>query len=218
MIDLVAVRPLRKRKFHHLAPMIATIGCATIVINVSQGIFCAEVYRFPFDFMPATTYNFWAIQLTLLQIIIVGVALSLMLIIIFLLNRTRWGKAVRSVAESPRTSALLGIPVERVFQLTAFAASALGGAAGVLTGINFNAIHAFMGGPIMHRGIAVIILGGMGDIRGAVLGGLILGFAEIMSVAYLSSDFRDAISFGLLFIILLVRPSGIFGSTIERKG
>ena len=70
----------------------------------------------------------------------------------------------------------------------------------------------------MHRGIAVIILGGMGDIRGAVLGGLILGFAEIMSVAYLSSDFRDAISFGLLFIILLVRPSGIFGSTIERKG
>jgi branched-chain amino acid transport system permease protein len=88
----------------------------------------------------------------------------------------------------------------------------------VLTGINFNAIHAFMGGPIMHRGIAVIILGGMGDIRGAVLGGLILGFAEIMSVAYLSSDFRDAISFGLLFIILLVRPAGIFGSNIERKG
>jgi branched-chain amino acid transport system permease protein len=75
-----------------------------------------------------------------------------------------------------------------------------------------------MGGPIMHRGIAVIILGGMGDIRGAVLGGLILGFAEIMSVAYLSSDYRDAISFGLLFIILLVRPAGIFGSHIERKG
>jgi branched-chain amino acid transport system permease protein len=75
-----------------------------------------------------------------------------------------------------------------------------------------------MGGPIMHRGIAVIILGGMGDIRGAVLGGLILGFAEIMSVAYLSSDFRDAVSFGLLFIILLIRPTGIFGSKIEREG
>jgi branched-chain amino acid transport system permease protein len=64
----------------------------------------------------------------------------------------------------------------------------------------------------------VIILGGMGDIRGAVLGGLILGFAEIMSVAYLSSDFRDAVSFGLLFVILLIRPSGIFGSNVERKG
>ncbi len=217
-IDLTAIRPLRRRKFHHLAPMIATIGCATIITSIFQGIFGAEIYRFPFDFMPATSFNFWTIQLTLLQIIIVSVALILMMIIIFLLNRTKWGKAVRSVAESPRTAALLGIPVERVFQLTAFSAAALGGAAGVLTGINFNAVHAFMGGPIMHRGIAVIILGGMGDIRGAVLGGLILGFAEIMSVAYLSSDFRDAISFGLLFIILLIRPAGIFGGATERKG
>jgi branched-chain amino acid transport system permease protein len=218
LIDLLAIRPLRKRKFHHLAPMIATIGCATFIISVSQGVFGAEIYRFPFDFMPATSYSIGVIQLTLLQLIIIGVALLLMVIIIFLLNSTKWGKAVRSVAENPRTAALLGIPVERVFQITSFAASALGGAAGVLTGINFNAIHTFMGGPIMHRGIAVIILGGMGDIRGAVVGGLILGFAEIMSVAYLSSDFRDAISFGLLFIILLVRPSGIFGSNIERKG
>jgi branched-chain amino acid transport system permease protein len=218
LIDLVAVRPLRKRKFHHLAPMIATIGCATIIISISQGLFGAEIYRFPFDFMPATSFNIASIQLSLLQVIIIGIALFLMLIIILLLNRTKWGKAVRAVAENSRTAALLGIPVERVFQITAFSASALGGAAGVLTGINFNAIHAFMGGPIMHRGIAVIILGGMGDIRGAVLGGLILGFAEIMSVAYLSSDFRDAVSFGLLFIILLVRPSGIFGSKIEREG
>ena len=168
--------------------------------------------------MPATAFTIGAMQLTLLQVIIIGIALFLMLVIIFLLNRTKWGKAVRAVAENPRTAALLGIPVERVFQLTAFSASALGGAAGVLTGINFNAIHTFMGGPIMHRGIAVIILGGMGDIRGAVVGGLILGFSEILSVAYLSSDFRDAVSFGLLFIILLVRPSGIFGSKIEREG
>ena len=108
LIDLAAVRPLRKRKFHHLAPMIATIGCATIITSISQGIFGAEIYRFPFDFMPATSYNFWAVQLTLLQIIIVSVALFLMMIIIFLLNKTKWGKAVRSVAESPRTSALLG--------------------------------------------------------------------------------------------------------------
>jgi branched-chain amino acid transport system permease protein len=218
LIDLVAVRPLRKRKFHHLAPMIATIGCATIVTSITQGVFGAEIYRFPFDFMPDISYSIAAVQFTMLQVIIIGVALLLMLIIIFLLNKTRWGKAVRAVAEAPRTAALLGIPVERVFQITAFTASALGGAAGVLTGINFNAIHAFMGGPIMHRGIAVIILGGMGDIRGAVLGGLVLGFAEIMSVAYLSSDFRDAISFGLLFIILLIRPAGIFGTKIEREG
>lgn len=74
-----------------------------------------------------------------------------------------------------------------------------------------------MGQPILDKGIAVIILGGMGDIRGAMLAGLFLGFVEVMSVAYLSSDLRDAISFGLLFLILLVRPSGLFGKVLERK-
>lgn len=218
LLDLTAIRPLRKRKAHHLSPMIATIGSATLVTSVAQGLFGAEVYRFPFDFMPAESYTIGAIQLTLLQIIIVCTSFTLLLTIILLLNKTKWGKAVRAVAENPRTATLLGIPVERVFQVTTFAASALGGAAGVLTGINFNAIHTFMGGPILHRGIAVIILGGMGDIRGAMLGGLILGFSEIMSVAYLSSDFRDAVSFGMLFIILLIRPAGIFGGNSERKG
>jgi len=141
-----------------------------------------------------------------------------MTVMVLLLKRTVWGTAVRAVSENPRTAALLGIPVERVYGITSFVSSSLGGAAGVLTGLNFNAIHTFMGGPILHRGIAVIILGGMGDMRGAMLGGLILGLAEVLSVAYLSSDFRDAVSFGLLFLILLVRPSGIFGKTAERKG
>jgi branched-chain amino acid transport system permease protein len=218
LIDLIAVGPLRKRKFHHLAPMIATIGCATIITSTYQGIFGAEAYRFPFDFVPSTSYDIGGIQLTLLQLIIISISLFLMVVLIFFLNKTRWGKAVRAVAENPKTAALLGIPVEQVFRLTMSISSAFGGAAGVLTGLNFNTIHTFMGGPILHRGIAVIILGGMGDIRGAMAGGLILGFSEILSVAYISSDFRDAISFGLLFLILLVRPSGIFGKVIERKG
>jgi branched-chain amino acid transport system permease protein len=139
-------------------------------------------------------------------------------VMVLFLTRTAWGAAVRAVAENARTAALLGVPVERVYRTTSALSSALGGAAGVLTGLNFNAIHTYMGGPIMHRGIAVIILGGLGDVRGAMLGGLILGCSEVLSVAYLSSDFRDAVSFGLLFLILLVRPSGIFGRTAERKG
>jgi branched-chain amino acid transport system permease protein len=218
IIDLVALRPLRKKKFHHLAPMIATIGCATIITSTSQGIFGAEVYRFPFDFIPETSYNLGGFQLTLLQLMIIGISFGLMIILVLFLKKTKWGKAMRAVSENPETASLLGIPAEKVFRLTSFTASALGGAAGVLTGLNFNAVHVYMGGPILHRGIAVIIIGGMGDIKGAMLGGMILGFSEILSVAYISSDFRDAISFGLLFLILLIRPSGIFGKALERKG
>lgn len=217
-IEFAALRPLRSRKHHHLAPMIATIGCATMITSLYQGVFGAEVYRFPFAFAPSTVFTAGGVRLTLLQAVIIGTSVGLMVVMAFLLRRTAWGTAVRAVAESPRTAALLGVPLERVYGITSFLASALGGAAGVLTGLNFNAIHTFMGGPILHRGIAIIILGGMGDIRGAMLGGIILGFSEVLSVAYLSSDFRDAVSFGLLFLILLVRPSGIFGSAAERKG
>lgn len=218
LIDLVAVRPLRRRKHHHLAPMIATIGCATIITSVSLGIFGAEVYRFPFDFVPSSLITLGGVQLSLIQILIIGASFGIMVMMILLLGKTSWGAAIRAVAENPRTAALLGIPVERVYRITAFISSALGGAAGVLTGLNFNAIHTYMGGPILHRGIAVIILGGMGDVRGAMLGGLVLGFAEVLSVAYVSSDFRDAVAFGLLFLILLLKPAGIFGRTAERRG
>jgi branched-chain amino acid transport system permease protein len=218
IIDFIALRPLRKKRRHHLAPMIATIGCATMITSLYQGVFGAEVYRFPFDFVPSTIFTLGGVRLALLQVVIIGTSFALMIVMALLLRKTAWGTAVRAVAENSRTSALLGIPVERVYGITSFLSSALGGAAGMLTGLNFNAIHAFMGGPILHRGIAVIILGGMGDIRGAMLGGIILGFSEILSVAYLSSDFRDAVSFGLLFLILLIRPSGIFGAAAGRKG
>ena len=86
-----------------------------------------------------------------------------------------------------------------------------------MIGLDFNAITPQMGQPILHKGIAVIILGGMGDIRGALIGGLFLGFAEVFSKAYLSSSMGDAVAFGLLFLILLVRPAGLFGRVLERK-
>ena len=101
--------------------------------------------------------------------------------------------------------------------LTSFTAAALGGVAGVLIGLNFNAVTPMMGAPILHKGIAVVILGGMGDIRGALFGGLFLGCAEVLSKAYLSSQMGDAVAFGLLFLILLVRPAGLFGRVLERK-
>jgi branched-chain amino acid transport system permease protein len=96
-------------------------------------------------------------------------------------------------------------------------ASTLGGMAGVLIALYTNAVFPFMGQPMLHKGIAVVILGGMGDVRGALVGGFFLGFAEVFSVAYIGSTMRDAVAFGLLFAILLLRPQGLFGKTAERR-
>ncbi|MEI7670510.1 MAG: branched-chain amino acid ABC transporter permease [Deltaproteobacteria bacterium] len=217
LIDQIVLKPLRGRQAHHLMPMIATIGAATLITNAAQGIFGAETSRFPLGTIPEESFQIGTIRITELQIAIVIISFLLMILLMVILKKTRLGKAVRAVAENPQTSYLLGINVEGVFRLVSFTAAALGGGAGVLIGLSFNAIFPFMGQPLMPKGIAVIILGGMGDVRGAMVGGLFLGVAEVMSVAYLSSDYRDAVAFGLLFLILLVRPSGLFGRVLERK-
>ncbi|HWZ49487.1 MAG TPA: branched-chain amino acid ABC transporter permease [Herbaspirillum sp.] len=217
LIDYLVLKPLRARNAPHLAPMIASIGVAIILTNLAQGLFGAENQRFPEGTIPEASMNFGTLHVTALQIGIVAISFILMLILLLAMRRTQLGRALRAIAESPKAAYLLGINVEGLFLLTSFAAAALGGAAGVLVGLSFNAISPFMGQPMLHKGIAVIILGGMGDIRGALIGGLFLGFAEVLTVAYISSDFRDAVAFGLLFLILLVRPAGLFGKVLERK-
>jgi branched-chain amino acid transport system permease protein len=216
-IDYLVLKPLRARNAPHLTPMIATIGVAIMLTSLAQGLFGAENKRFPMGTIPEESVSWGHLHVTALQIDIVVISFVLMIVLLAVMRRTQLGRALRAIAESPRAASLLGINVEGLFYLTSFAAGALGGAAGVLVGLSFNAISPFMGQPMLHKGIAVIILGGMGDIRGALIGGLFLGFAEVMSVAYISSDLRDAVAFGLLFLILLVRPSGMFGKILERK-
>jgi branched-chain amino acid transport system permease protein len=217
VIDYLVLKPLRARNAPHLTPMIATIGVAIMLTSLAQGLFGAETKRFPIGTIPEQSVSWGHLHITALQIDIVVISFVLMIVLLTIMRRTQLGRALRAIAESPRAAYLLGINVEGLFYLTSFAAGALGGAAGVLVGLSFNAISPFMGQPMLHKGIAVIILGGMGDIRGALIGGLFLGFAEVMSVAYISSDLRDAVAFGLLFLILLVRPSGMFGKILERK-
>ena len=217
VVDYLILRPLRARNAPHLSPMIASIGVAIMLTNLAQGLFGAENKRFPLGTIPEQSISIGDLHVTAVQIGIIAISFVLMVVLLVVMRRTQLGRALRAIAESPKAAALLGIHVEQLFLLTSFAAAALGGIAGVLVGLSFNAISPFMGQPMLHKGIAVIILGGMGDIRGAMIGGLFLGFAEVMSVAYLSSDFRDAVAFGLLFVILLVRPSGMFGKVLERK-
>ena len=216
-IDVLVLKPLRARNAPHLIPMIATIGIGIMLTSAAQGLFGAEIRRFPEDTLPAGDFTLGQVHVQTLEVVIIAIALVLMAVLFFALKRTQLGRALRAIAESPKAACLLGINVEGLFHLTSFVAAALGGAAGVLIGLNFNAITPFMGQPILHKGIAVIILGGMGDIRGALIGGLFLGFAEVMSKAYLSSQMGDAVAFGLLFLILLARPSGLFGRVLERK-
>ena len=217
LIDFLVLRPLRRRNAPHLIPMIATIGLAIFFNSAAQGVFGAENLRFPSEIVPDQQLRFLGVQISVLEVAIVALSFSLMAGLLLVMRTTQLGRALRAIAESPKAAALLGINVEGLFYLTSFTAAALGGIGGVLIALYSNAVFPLMGQPMLHKGIAVIILGGMGDIRGALVGGLFLGFAEVMSVAYVGSTMRDAVAFGLLFLVLLVRPQGIFGKVLERK-
>jgi branched-chain amino acid transport system permease protein len=217
LIDRLVLKPLRARNAPHLIPMIATIGLAIAINSLVQGTFGAENQRFPSEVLPQESLQLAGVSVTVLELGIILVSFALMTVLMITLKKTQLGRALRAIAESPKAARLLGINVDGLFLLTSFVAAGLGGISGVLIGLYSNALFPLMGQPMLHKGIAVIILGGMGDIRGAMLAGLFLGFAEVLSVAYIGSDMRDAVAFGLLFLVLLVRPKGLFGSVQERK-
>lgn len=217
LLDRLIFAPLRARSAPHLAPMIATIGLAIVLTSIVEGSFGAANLRFPADVLPAETLSIANIQVTWLELRIIFLAFVVMGVLLWGLKKTRAGCALRGLAESSKATALLGVDVEGLFRLTAVIAAILGGVAGVLIALYSNAVFPHMGQPMLHKGIAVVILGGMGDIRGALLGGFFLGFAEVFSVAYIGSTMRDAVAFGLLFAILLLRPEGLFGKAAQRR-
>ena len=217
IMDRFIFVPLRARQAPHLAPMIATIGLATCLTSLVEGYFGAENLRFPPAVLPVETLTFAGAQITWLELEIIVLALVLMAVLLWGLAYSDVGRALRGLAESPKAAALLGIDVEGLFRATSVIGSLLGGVAGVLIALYTNSVFPHMGQPMLHKGIAVVILGGMGDVRGALLGGFFLGFAEVFSVAYIGSTMRDAVAFGLLFAILLIRPEGLFGHAAPRR-
>ena len=217
ILDRFIFAPLRARRAPHLAPMIATIGLATCLTSLVEGYFGAENLRFPAAQLPAETLSFASAQITWLELRIIFLSLLLMGVLLWSLKHSSVGRALRALAESPKAAALVGIDVEGLFRATSIVGSVLGGVAGVLIALYTNSVFPHMGQPMLHKGIAVVILGGMGDVRGALLGGFFLGFAEVFSVAYIGSTMRDAVAFGLLFTILLIRPEGLFGHAAPRR-
>jgi branched-chain amino acid transport system permease protein len=218
LLDRVAFVPLRRRSDTYFSGLISSIAMAIMFESVALGVFGARTVRFPVNTVPLHIWRFAGVTVTSLQVEIVAVAALLMVGLTQFLRRSRTGKAVRAVAENDRTARLLGINVDGIIAFTFFVSSALGGAAGILYGLYFDALSPDMGRSIELKGLAVIILGGMGSIPGAIVGGLAFGLSEVLTVAITgTSNLRDAVAFSVLFAILLLRPSGILGRGRTRE-
>ena len=215
MLERFALRPLRnKQGVSHLAPLISTIGVSILLENLSHHLFGAGNHPFRASFAEIS-FQIGSITVYLVQIVIFVISVLLMYALSFWLGKTKAGKALRATAENLETASLLGVDVKRTITMTVIIASAMGGIAGILVGMAFNSVTPQMGLSIGLKGLAIIILGGMGNVKGAMAGGLILGLAETFIVVYGSSGYRDAIAFAAIIVILLIRPQGLFGQKIS---
>ncbi|MBP2660594.1 MAG: ABC-type transporter, integral rane subunit [Firmicutes bacterium] len=217
LMERLALRPLRRRKVSELAPLISTIGVSIFLESLALRLFGPQAQSFP-SIYAAQLFEVGGLKISAVQIIILVISFGLMVALRFWLAKTRLGKSIRATAENIETANLLGVDTQKVIVLTVMLASALGGGAGVLVGLAFNAIEPTMGITMGFKGLAVLILGGLGNITGAMVGGLLLGIAEIFSVAYGVSSYRDAVAFGFIILLLFLRPQGIFGSKEQQGG
>jgi branched-chain amino acid transport system permease protein len=217
LIDALLLTRLRSRKAPELAALIVTLGGVLLLTSALNLAFGAEIRRFPAQLLEWPSFLVGPVAISPLQLVIIATALLMVTALFIFVDRTRQGAAIRAMAENPDVAALMGVDVGRAMALTSFAAGTLAGAAGILIGLNFNAVHPFMGEAMMLRGFVVIIVGGLGDIRGALLAGLALGFAETLTAAYISSDFKEAVTFSALVLTLWLRPSGLLGKAAVKR-
>lgn len=214
LLEYVALRPLRGKKVSHLAPLISTIGVSIFLESLALHIWGPQTRTFPSD-LRGVQWGMGDVQISAVQVIGLGTAILLMLALNFLISYTKMGKSIRATAENPEAAKLLGIHTNAVVTYTVMLSSALGSAAGVLIGLSFDAIEPMMGISMSFKGLAVLILGGLGNIRGAMIGGFILGIAEVFSVVYGASSYRDAVAFAMIILLLFWRPQGLFGGMLK---
>ncbi len=216
IVELVAFRPLGRRQLH-ITPLITTIAVGFVLQEAAVKIFGSEQRSFPIQMLNGLKQydlqlgNF---KLTFIQMFIIGASLTLMIGLYFFVEKTKMGRAMRACAENTLTARLLGVNVHWVTVWTFGISSALAGAAGVLIGLAYN-ITPLMGGALGLKGLTIMLFGGSGNIVGAMVAALILGMIETMSVAYLVPAWKDGFAFGILILVLLYKPSGLFGSRLQ---
>ncbi|ADD45232.1 branched-chain amino acid ABC transporter permease [Stackebrandtia nassauensis] len=217
ILERSAFRPLAGRRDEHFAGLISSVAFGGMLIALLQARFGSEPRSFSQSAFPNEILTIAGVTVSLAQLLTLGLALALMLGLAWLLSKSALGRAMRAVAENPRAARVLGINVEGVTAGTYALSSALGSCAGVLMALNVGQGDLRMGLSIELTGFAVIILGGLGSLWGAMAAGLLLGFAEAFTVHLIDSTWKNVVAFVLLFVILLTRPQGLFGQVKTRE-
>lgn len=212
-IEKIAYKPLRRAS--RIAPLISAIGVSIFLQNIMLIWAGPQARAFPIDFNKNIKVGSF-FRISSLQLLILATSIFLMICLHLLIQKTKIGQAMRATAQDKEVAELMGINIDKIISVTFAIGSALGGAAGVLVGVYFNSVDPMMGFFPGIKGFVAAVLGGIGNMPGAMLGGIILGLVEVFGAVYMS-QYKDAIAFALLIVILLIKPTGLLGKKVQEK-
>jgi branched-chain amino acid transport system permease protein len=221
VIEKLCYRPLRDRP--KLTVLITAIGVSLFLESVGQLVLSPDPQPFPELIVdkaieiPASWGAISSLTVTLSQVLIFGVTMGLLVLLRFIVMKTKLGMAMRALSFNPLAASLMGINNDRVISFTFGLGSALAGAAGILTSISQPSIDPLMGVNAGMKAFVAAVLGGIGNLPGAAIGGILIGLIEALVVGYISPTYRDAIVFAVLILILIVKPNGLLGSSEREK-
>lgn len=207
-IERVAYRPIKKNR--RMAVLVSALGVSTFLQNLAQIVFGSGTQQFPT--LDQVVYKVGNVTFSNIQIMILVITAIMLLITYLLVYRTKMGVAMRAVSVSVSNAKLMGINTNRIIGLTFGIGAFLAGIAGICVGTYYNAVYPTMGYLLGMKAFASAILGGIGSVPGAVLGGFVIGIIESLGAGYISSGYRDAYAFIIMIIVLVIRPSGFLGA------
>jgi branched-chain amino acid transport system permease protein len=213
-IERIAYRPVRGTS--RLGPLIAALGVSLFLQNAAMLIVGTRPKAFP-ALVEKQLYHVGGAVFTNLQILILAASVGLMLLLDQFVRRTRWGRAMRAVAQDAEVAGFMGVEVNTVVTLTFLIGSVLAAGAGVMVGLYYGIVDFFMGYIAGLKAFTAAVLGGIGNLRGAMLGGLLLGLAESFGAGFIGAQWRDVIAFGVLITVLVFRPGGLLGEQLPEK-
>ena len=214
VIERVAYKPLRKS--NRITALITAIGVSFLMQNLMLRIMGSKIYAFP-QAIENKFYTFFGLRINLIQIIIFVVSILLMIALQILVQKTKLGRAMRAVSVDKDAAALMGVNVDGIITITFAIGSALAAAAGIMVGLYYIRVYPFMGFTPGLKAFVAAVFGGIGIIPGAMIGGFSIGLIETYVAGYGSTLYKDAVVFGILILILLIKPSGLLGKNEKEK-
>ncbi|MEE4355860.1 MAG: branched-chain amino acid ABC transporter permease [Desulfococcaceae bacterium] len=215
-LERIAYRPLRRKGADRLYVVITALMCGLILENGNLALLGASRKSFP-ELVDKTVYTFGMVSMTNLKIAVIISAILVFVLLQFIVTKTKIGMAMRAISYDKFAVPLMGIPIDTVIVFTFILGSSMAGLAGLLYSLSYPILDPYMGALIGWKAFIAAVVGGIGDIRGAFLGGFLLGFVEILVVAFFPSTFRDLIAFSILLLILIYKPTGLFGVAKTTK-